>query len=277
MKKLYELLNQNEVKGMFGVEIECEGVNLPFPPPVRWRGENDGSLRGVFPTTKCEYVFKDPVSYALAVKNIENLNNSFERNRSVLNFSFRTSTHVHINVQDLTWDEYLAFIYTALLMENVLSRFCGEERENNRFCLRLQDAESFSNNLDRLFGGKVGDLFDISNEDLRYSFINLAATPKYGSLEFRGMRGTTDVEVLKVWLKVLHNMKIFAKRIGSPCDVHDFLVEKHPSDFAKAVLRDVFEQLDFPELSKEIQRSFSLSLSLPYIYRRSNPIQEILL
>lgn len=277
MKKLYELLNQNEVKGMFGVEIECEGVNLPFPPPVRWRGENDGSLRGVFPHTKCEYVFKAPVSYALAVKNIENLNNSFERNRSVLNFSFRTSTHVHINVQDLTWGEYLAFIYTALLMENVLSRFCGEERENNRFCLRLQDAESFSNNLDRLFGGEVGDLFDISNEDLRYSFINLAATPKYGSLEFRGMRGTTDVEVLKVWLKALHNMKMFAKRVGSPCDVHDFLVEKHPSDFAKAVLRDVFEQLDFPELSKEVQRSFSLSLSLPYIYRRSNPIQEILL
>lgn len=264
MKKLYELLQINKHDGLFGVEVECEGENLA-PPPVGWKQEADGSLRGHYPDRSCEYVFNGPASLAASLRRIHSLGKALENSK--LDFSFRTSVHVHVNVQELTWEQYLAMIYTSVIMENVLTKFCGDSRTNNRFCLRNEDAEQFLDVLDGLFKGGVRYLKRINQNDVRYSFINIAATTKYGSIEYRGMRGTVDREVLTPWIKALNNIRQFAIENNTPRKVHDLFVRSHPEEFAKNVLKDVFEYFNYPGLLEDMRRAFSLSLQLPYSFK----------
>jgi hypothetical protein len=267
MKKLYELLRINKRHGIFGVEIECEGENLAVAPQG-WLQENDGSLRGHFPDKSSEYVFNGPATLATSLKRIYALSKEMEVQGSKLDFSFRTSVHVHVNVQDLTWNQYLAMLYTSVLMENVLVNFCGDSRSNNRFCLRNEDAEGFVRTLRYVFMNGIKQLMRIDQNDIRYSFVNIAATLKYGSIEYRGMRGTLDKEVLSAWLRALNNIRQFAIDMQNPHNVHDFFVRSHPEDFAKEVLKDAFNELNYPGLVNDLRRAFSLTLELPYAYNK---------
>jgi hypothetical protein len=264
MKKLYELLKIRQTKGDFGVEIECEGANINADCPAGWKAVDDGSLRGNFPDGRCEFVFTQPAGLDVAIDRLADLADA--QRKAKLDFSFRTSVHVHVNCQQMIWPEYCAFLYTSLLMEDILSRYCGDVRMNNRFCLRVSDAEDIIAPIMKMFKQGENSLFDIRENDVRYGFINMAATLKYGSLEFRGMRGTLDVEVLSIWLRALHNIRTFAVKAGNPRAVHDLFVKMRPQDFISEVLGDVTDSFATAESVNDVRKTFSLTLELPYSY-----------
>jgi len=273
MKKLYELLGKPLSQGVFGVEIEVEGDRLCAPTPG-WRSTRDGSLRGHYPDQACEYVFEKPETLASATRMIHQLNNEMYRTGSRLNFSFRTSTHVHINVQPLTYPQFLTFLYTSILLENVLMNFCGQERVNNRFCLRIRDAEFYIEQLKNVFRSVQG-CYPIREDALRYSAINIGSVPKYGSVEFRGMRGTLDKGVLIPWLKILYAIREFAVNQDNPHNVHDLFVRNHPEHFLKMIIgEELFEVINYPGLQDDIRQSFSLSIELAHIYKPENFIER---
>jgi hypothetical protein len=262
MLKLYELLNCKPGRGDFGVEIECEGENINSDCPAGWKAVDDGSLRGEFPHSRCEFVFSQPASLSKSIERISNLAEA--QKTATLNFSFRTSVHVHVNCQQLTWGAYCAFIYTSLLMEGILSKYCGDTRNNNRFCLRVSDAEGIVEHMLGLFANGVESIRAIRENDVRYGFINIAATQKYGSLEFRGMRGTLDVAILTNWLKCLYNIRKFAIECDSPTKVHDLFVKLSPEDFITKILGDVAPAFYYRDAIMDIRKAFSLTLELPY-------------
>lgn len=269
MKKLYELLGKNPTLGVFGVEIEVEGENL-CNPTQGWKATRDGSLRGRYPDQACEYVFKKPETLATSARMIHQLASEMKNIGSVLNFSFRTSTHVHINVQHLTYPQFLTFLYTSVLLENVLMNFCGEERVNNRFCLRVQDAEFYVEHLKQLFRSSDA-AFRINEDVLRYSAINIGSVPKYGSVEFRGMRGTLDKDVLIPWLKILYAIREFSVNQNSPHNVHDLFVRYSPEQFVRNIIGDeLFNIINYPGLKNDVRKSFSLSLELAYAFKPEN-------
>lgn len=273
MKKLYELLGKAPSKGTFGVEIEVEGANL-CAPTQGWRGTRDGSLRGRYPDQSCEYVFDKPETLATSIRMIHQLSEAMKANHSRLDFSFRTSTHVHVNAQHLTYPQFLAFLYTSVLMENVLMNFCGDERINNRFCLRIQDAEFYVENLKELFRSRVS-LARINEDRLRYTAINIGSVPKYGSVEFRGMRGTLDKEVLVPWLKTLSAIRDFAVNQNNPHNVHDLFVKNSPEEFVHMIVgEELFKVLNYPELKNDMRKAFSLSIELTHIYDERNFIEK---
>lgn len=272
MKKLYELLDKAPSNGTFGVEIEVEGANL-CPPTNGWKSTRDGSLRGRYPDQACEYVFEKPESLATSLRMVHQLGEAMKTNHSRLDFSFRTSTHVHVNAQHLTYPQFLAFLYTSVLMENVLMNFCGDERINNRFCLRIQDAEYYVENLKDLF--KNRNIHRINEDRLRYTAINIGSVPKYGSVEFRGMRGTLDKEVLIPWLKTLSAIREFAVNQNNPHNVHDLFVKNSPEEFVHMIVgEELFKVLNYPELKNDMRKAFSLSIELAHLYDERNFIEK---
>lgn len=263
MKKLFELLGTKRVNGEYGIEIEVEGRYLPHElTDKRWRAEQDGSLRG----ENMEYILAKPLKKADVRDALESL--AGELKNSKLDFSFRTSVHVHMNVQNLTFNQYLALLYTYLLLEEPLVNFCGKSRKGNRFCLRLQDAEGILEMFDKLF--RKGDeyLHAIHIDGVRYASVNIGATVQYGSLEFRAMRGTMDVDTLVTWVEMLDAVKRFAINLDDPYEVYEFFADVGAEEFPIAVLGEALAgQLYYPRMIGELKRSFSLSLDLPFAYK----------
>ena len=266
MKKLHELLRLDRQAGDFGVEIECEGANLVPVMSDIWNTVADGSLRGAFPRESCEWVFQKPLGIKEAIAAIELL--AKENEKATLNFSFRTSVHVHVNVQELTFSQYMAFLYAYLIVEEPMMRFCGQQRLGNRFCLRIQDAEGMLDYVEAM--SDIGHAFirNIYEDKLRYASVNIAATKKYGSLEFRGMRGTLDTKVLSTWLTALHRLRDFAIKCETPMQVHDLFVKSRVEDFLTEVFGDLSKEFYYQGAIDDVRRSFSLTLNIPYKFKR---------
>lgn len=265
MKKLHELLKLPLSAGDIGLEIETEGENLqPIMDDV-WCTEDDGSLRGRFPSQRSEYVLRKPVKIRLLDKTLKHLKNFQEE--AEIKFSFRCSSHVHINVGDMTHPEFLAYLYLVVLLESPLMSLCGEERKGNRFCLRVTDAEGYMNSLRSLFSNGPSAIRLIHASSVRYSAINIAATAKYGSLEFRGMRGTMDEDILIPWCQTLFRLREVARKFGDPIAVHDDFVNMSNIAFAKKHLGKNAHLFDLENTAKDIDKSFSLAIELPYAYK----------
>jgi hypothetical protein len=263
MKKLYETWGQRQVAGDYGLEIEVEGTNKEVIDP-RWVMHHDGSLRG----RSAEYVFKAPLLKFKVKPALVFLAKELED--QPVDFSFRTSVHVHMNVQQLTLPQYLNVLYTYLLLEEPFINYCGRERKGNRFCLRLQDAEGFLYYLQHLFRvDGFANLGAIDEDAVRYAAVNIYASRKYGSLEFRSMRGTLDVDVLTTWVEALDRLRTYAMKMEDPMAIHKQFMKDSPLAFMQSVLGDVSPAFEYPRAVRDMQRSFSLSLDLPYAYERS--------
>lgn len=265
MKKLHELLGLPLSKGVFGVEIECEGKNLNLINTDTWITERDGSLRGDFPSCSSEYVMRKPVTALRLNKAIDELIN--HQKNAKFSFSFRTSVHVHINVQEYTEDELLAFIYACLILEEPLMNFCGETRKGNRFCLRMKDAEGYDRTLNSIFQYGWRAIRELNGDAIRYSAINIHALKKYGSVEFRGMRGNMDRAVLIPWCHTLLNIRNVATKLGSPIAVYNEFIKKGNEEFAKQMMGKYFDKFNYPELDRDMANSFSLNIQLPHMFK----------
>ena len=265
MKKVFQLLNLDEqTPGSYGIEIEAEGKNMNEVTNKFWRTEDDGSLRGHYPESRAEFVLKKPIELDQVEDAIKALHKDLPD--AEFDFSFRTSVHVHMNAQGLTYVQLLNVIYLYLLLEEPLTTYCGKERKGNRFCLRLSDAEGILEVVNMLFRGEGEHLRHIPHDEIRYSAINLEALGKYGSLEFRAMRGNADKEVITTWVKALDALKQYAIAKESPMAIHQAFRDAGPSSFLKNVLGDVAGAFHYPRLIKDVQRSHSLSMDLPYMF-----------
>lgn len=211
--------------GRVGLEIEVEGVRLPknelFPDKF-WEFHADGSLRG----ESGEYVLKEPIGINLLPEALDLLGKKFEDCKSVINESHRTSVHVHINCLKYNQQQIYQIITAFMILENILVQWCGKDRVGNLFCLRSSDAEYLVFLLrNTIQGGRFLFAGDI-NDNVRYSAMNLLALYKYGSLEFRSLRGTTDPKIINDWTQALNRMVgRAAENFNSPRSIVDFYFE----------------------------------------------------
>lgn len=271
MKKLLELLAIPKQSGDFGVEIEVEGRNLPNIDDMYWKSVADHSLRGGM-----EYVFKKPVALKAVPALIKRLNDQFKAVGADPEFTFRTSVHVHMNAQSLTYEQLLNTIYIYLLLEEPLMNFCGEERKANRFCLRIRDAEQAMDVFTNLFrGADELTLKKIPNNKMRYAAINIEALIKYGSLEFRAMQGNMDGERITKWCTALDKIKKFACKYNNPSEIYNFYIENEAQNFINAVLEELSPEFMDRDAIKGIQQGFSLSLELPFEFSNRKNKKEV--
>lgn len=184
--------------GDFGVELELEGKNLSLEDLSQyWVQHNEPSLRdGV------EWVLVRPLSLSglrSALKEFELLTPKKKIKQSI-----RTSTHIHINVLKLTLKELYNVLGHYFLVEDLLVALNGEHRLGNLFCLRASDAFGCINAC--IEGIRSGGLPRGDNNTLKYGAVNLITPQRYGSLEFRFMRGADSTDFVEFWAENLYEL-----------------------------------------------------------------------
>ena len=235
---------------LFGVELECEGraVNYNGDPHlvVDWAPHRDGSLRDHHGEA-CEWVFNGPVKYKNAVERVNKLFDYFDKRKSMLVTSNRTSTHVHYNMGDKNVYQLVNMFILFTILEDLMDRYCGEDRRGNLFCLSSRHAEEQV----RWMQEACFKQFSFANirEDWRYCSFNFAAINKFGTVEFRGMRGLDNREAVLAWLSILNEFCEYAcYKMRNPVTLVEEISQKTPIGFIK----DVFSRDNFLALTRGI-------------------------
>ena len=197
-----------------GIEIEVEGKNFHMArDPDKWICTHDGSLRGDYGAGQnAEYVLAAPIPRGKVATVLKSLQAYLKEAGAVLNPSSRCGVHVHINCQHMTNKEVINFVSLYLILEDLLVKFCGEDREGNLFCLRARDAEGLIDAL--VLAVQKDSLTGLQNDNYRYASVNLSAIKKYGSVEFRAMRTPKDFEIINTWISLL--LSVYDKAAEHP-------------------------------------------------------------
>jgi hypothetical protein len=235
MRQIYDLTRRT---GDFGVEIEVEADNLPDQVDG-FNKEHDGSLRG----EAAEFVFTGPCSKEKAFKHLDRLYKAYGARGTRLNNSYRCSVHVHVNVQEFNPLQLANFFILYATFEEYLVKYCGEPREGNLYCLRLRDAEYPAQVF--LKAVQNNSFHQFATDRLKYSAVNLAAIPKFGSLEFRAMRGADTAEEIKIWIGLLDKLRTAALTYAHPSEIMGELSQQSPEGFARSVFGELFEKVPF--------------------------------
>lgn len=245
MRVIEALRRLPKTDGKFGIEIEVEGSRLDIPNNKFWKMEIDGSLR---PRPECvEYVFRTPLSYKDSVTAIHWLNANHAKRETKLDWSFRCSTHVHLNVQEYELSRLFRLLFIYYILENLLVHWSGKEREGNRFCLRMADSGEIPIQTSRIFRE---NLQPIEENRIRYSALNIASLRKYGSIEFRSLNGTTEFARLDKWLKAIVSLEAASQRYESveaifkaaTKDINRFAIDVFGEEFFKELFYTRWEQ-----------------------------------
>lgn len=221
-------------KGEIGIELEMEGSRILTNPTTRvngvyWTRHAEGSLRG----ESSEYVLSAPCMREDVRALLEGLYGEFRAHGTVLDLSSRCSTHVHINASGLKVHQLASYVILWGILEDVLVNWCGEKRAGNLFCLRLSDCSDAPETWAKAF--KSGRFS--FQENLRYLALNAHALNKFGSLEFRTLRGADEPELVIKWVDCLLRLKDLATtRFADPRDIATEFSGLGPVDFLKDVL-----------------------------------------
>ena len=254
----FRLPPRYQCAGDIGVEIEVEGENIPMATRY-WRNEKDGSLRG----ESREFVLEKPSTMKEVQMALKYLNLMYKKHNTVVHDSIRAGVHVHINAQKLTIIELYNFMTVYLVLEELLTEFCGEHRKGNLFCLRAGDAEVLISSIKR--AARTGMFRDLVVDELRYSAMNVKALGTYGSLEFRAMRGTRDLGLVEKWAEILLNLREVSKKFADPTEVMQYYSAGNIKEFVIHCLGDNAEIfLAMPDYEAKVKAGMRLSQEVAY-------------
>ena len=113
-------------------------------------------------------------------------------------FTDRTSIHVHVNVTNLTLSQARQFVLCYALFEPLFFNYVGEIRKNSIFCVPL--SYTYVPETYRLEFPKM-----VTNWH-KYTALNILCVQQFGTIEFRHMYGTADVDKFKFWLQSIKDL-----------------------------------------------------------------------
>lgn len=207
-----------------GIELEVENIDSYSPHLTnlkRWTVDREerSILNGI-------ELVSDPVWGSAISDALLEIKSLYRKTSPV--FSSRTSTHVHLNILDMSTQELIEFLLIYLKYEKVLFNLHGS-RENNIFCIPAYKStavqEGFLNCIIYLKRERV-----LSNYTAyKYSALNLNSISTYGTVEFRHMGGTADLDRVNTWINIILQIKA-SVQLGftyesSPEDIFDEMLD----------------------------------------------------
>jgi len=248
-------ISGKSVKGDVGLELEVEGTRLPGEALIsefsssklgrRWTVHPDGSLRN----GGLEYVLDQPCLEEEVPEMVEALFKIFDVNKTKLDLTQRTSTHVHINVSSMRANTLTSYLVLWYIFEEALINWCGESRAGNLFCLRGKDSSFIS---EQWSSALQNGSFKFPN-DYKYSSLNLGAFSRFGSFEFRALRGCESPRLVIEWTKLLMALRKEAETIY---DNPSRIVEVMSAESPDMMFRNFCDKYDLTDFCDEV-------LSLP--------------
>ena len=176
-----------------GFEVELEGGDGNWPQIEGWQTTDDGSLRG----NRIEYIFAGPQGGLTAEASLL----AFEEAMKVYQPqpTFRCSTHVHMDVRLLNWNQYEKTVLAYMVFEDSFFDQQDRYRRNSNFCIPFMNNDWFSSQFGRRVIAMNSEMhkFDGVARWTKYSALNLNVTAQHGSIEFRGSEALVTVEKLQ--------------------------------------------------------------------------------
>ena len=208
-KTISELMGMKSPGGRWGIEVELEGRGITARIPEGWVPHNEGSLRngGV------EYVLPHPLDFGAALDGcLTSLQQTMTREGVNLDYeSYRTSTHVHVNMVNETVETVLRFITLYTVVDSFLVSVVGRYRDGNVFCMNMGDTGEIHLGIEQFIkAAKTGNAAGVIVRG-KYASLNMSALWRFGSLECRVFPMSVDPIEIKKWLQWLQNILNFAK------------------------------------------------------------------
>jgi len=202
-KQFISSIPLSEKNTYIGIEVETENVRafISDHSPY-WKITEDGSLRNNG---------REFVSVPIKAFRVENALTSlfkYQINQDI-EFTERTSIHIHMNVRTMTLEQLKTMILLYLVFEKALFRYVNAERYNNIFCVPLNET-SFGENLTHLFHS---DRLAINWS--KYTALNLCPIFEKGTIEFRHLHGTKDIPEIVNWINLILCLKKAALKNSS--------------------------------------------------------------
>lgn len=253
---------KDKQEDVIGLELENETeVSFNMEPISGWDFHTEGSLRNF----GFEWVQKNPASIKQTKIWLDHLLTTMDKLKGSIPYSnsIRTSTHVHFDVTRYTFLDLVNFCTVYWILEEFLSHFCGQSRKGNLFCLRSKDATICQTFLSKAIRDRAPFQFHMFGNDYRYSGLNLASVKKFGSLEFRMMRGTGDKQLILDWVNILNSIRLFSLQFKTPLEVKDYFLNNVSAEELPGVIfpPDLLEKLLLSRksdttLAEEIRNGF---------------------
>lgn len=249
--------------GEVGIEIETETKQAYDCPEFNyWTTHSDGSLRNY----GIEYVLARPLDYdSKEYKEAMKEFATFAVTRKFLP-SVYTSVHVHLNMRKKTLTQIANFITLYLLMEEILGRYVGSDRDGNLFCLKTSNAERNLTQIVSLFSslGTHGPqaVLTLQANSLKYAGLNIAPLRNFGSLEVRTHGGTTDTILIHRWIGLLHSIYRAANNFNNPRSVFDSLKRLGHRPFFDTIFGDLGKLLDTRFLKEDFDKTMWYAMSV---------------
>ena len=245
--KLSEFGLHRNKRGDIGIEIEVEGKE-PLTPVDSdwWSSKKEDSLRFY----GMEYVTTRPLNSGQEVKDAVEYVCKIINSKKIISDTNRTSIHTHHNMTKKDLRHILTGVCIFWIVENVLARYCGEDRESNLFCMRLKDAEAVLDETIKALDTNPPLLMFAKNGDtVRYAGLNLGALRTYGSLEVRLKQGTTDPDEIVEWVENMHQLFTAAtERWNDPADFFDWYI----NNGSRKLLEGIFAEKFYIKLKDQV-------------------------
>lgn len=125
------------------------------------------------------------------------------------NYSDRCSIHVHVNCTDLEMSHIasLALLYT--LAEETIFEFVGNDRDNNIYCIPWNQCRQHFD----LVYGMLNNPSQTLKRWSKYTALNILPLSTLGTVEFRQMHGTADMEKITTWVNIIGALTKMAKQV----------------------------------------------------------------
>jgi len=232
---------------LVGIEIEMERYDFLAEDLVYWSCVGDGSLRN----NGIEFV-----SHILGSKDIAPALDEIGPRINKYSDSWRAGIHVHVNVNNLTFAELMSACKLYALLEPLLFTWEGNNRDKSNFCppwsvlpthpKALADMLRCINTDHGGYRPTAHDCLQTMKRTIgnlrKYSAVNLASVYKHGTIEFRFMRSSKDVEKIRSFVKLCASIvEVGSGLVGvSPLDTlssngADYVVDMIEAPFLKKV------------------------------------------
>lgn len=265
---------------MYGVEVEVEynappESNIPKAVQQFWTVVNDGSLRNYGKIGDCafEYRYTKPLNSftsAVAVKQLCHVLNT--QTKEIYN-SGRTSTHVHVNVCNITKLQIMNLITLSIIFDEFLVAQHHPFRSGNLFALRYVDAEWPVRYLTQAVQGSRFRTFCSAN--YRYASVNLTSIASFGTIEFRAMDGELNSQRINQWVFCLHQLKRKASEYKNPREIIEKFNKLGPMAFLMDHIPSYYTlNTPFPKAVEMLQRSIILAADLAYASDWVSKVEE---
>jgi hypothetical protein len=189
---------------LVGIELEIED----FPMGIRhafggFTFTNDGSLRnnGI-----------EAITNPVAIKYVPSLLNGFFAHFGITaaNYSERCSIHVHVNMQERTFEQVATIGLVYQTVERLLFKFVGNDRDQSIFCVPWCQSNMTFSAINKLVKGDGVFLKTWQ----KYSALNLLPLTSKGTIEFRHLHGTCDVPRITQWIALIGKIVEYADRVS---------------------------------------------------------------